>query len=467
MSSLIEQVERAIRKQRLFRHAEPILVAVSGGVDSMVLLRILHELCATHAWRLTIAHLNHRIRGSSSNADERLVRGMAQELRLKLVVERVDVPEFRRVQGVSLEMAARQARHEFLARTAVRLGITSIALGHHADDQLELFFLRLLRGSGGEGLAGMKWRNRSPLQPQVYLVRPLRCVAKETLRQYARDCGVKFREDASNTCLDIQRNRIRQQLLPLLKKEYQPALDATVLRTMDVIGAEAEFAAMTAGKWLAQRERTPFEELPVAVQRRCIELQLLDLGVPPNYDLVEHLRLCEGKPVSARMGKPDEGNAQALAQKGVVREASGTVRLSPGPPATFNGAFREINLNKGRGNAQFGGLKIVWRISAKAGFKRLQPLPGREYFDAEAVGRQITLRHWRPGDRFQPSGMRSPVKLQDLFINQKVPREQRHELVVAVCMDDQVFWVEGLRISERFKLAKHSNRRLHWQWRRL
>jgi tRNA(Ile)-lysidine synthase TilS/MesJ len=150
-------------------------------------------------------------------------------------------------------MGARRLRHDFLARAAARLKSGSIALAHHADDQVELFFLRIFRGSGGEGLSGMKWRNASPGDPKRALVRPLLDVSKSELEAFARDNKTAFRQDASNLRLDIRRNRIRRELLPLLRRDYQPALDRVVLRLMDIAGAEAEFVAQAARAWLKNR----------------------------------------------------------------------------------------------------------------------------------------------------------------------------------------------------------------------
>src|SRR5439155_11704644 len=268
----------------LFNEGQPILVAVSGGLDSMVLLRVIHELSASHGWQLTVAHLNHSLRGRSSDADERLVRQAAQKLQLPIAIERADVRSFARAQKLSLEMAARKRRHDFLARTALKMGMSTVALAHHADDQLELFFLRLLRGSGGEGLAGMKWRSPSPSNPRVELVRPLLDSPKSALRDYAAQTRIHHREDATNACLDFQRNRLRHELLPLLRRKYQPALQKTVLRVMEIVGTEADFVTQAASDWLQRRRmgrRQPpaFEKLNVAVQRRCVQLQLLGLGI--------------------------------------------------------------------------------------------------------------------------------------------------------------------------------------------
>ncbi|MCU0783459.1 MAG: tRNA lysidine(34) synthetase TilS, partial [Verrucomicrobia bacterium] len=217
MTNLLDQIEQSIRARKLLSRGERVLVAVSGGLDSVALLHLLHELAVKNRWKLTLAHLNHQLRGRDSNADERFVRAMSARLKLPCVAERANVRAHAQEHGLSIEMAARHLRHEFLARTARRLKIRKVALAHHADDQVELFFLRWLRGAGGEGLAGMKWHSPSPANSAIQLVRPLLNVSKADLKQFARKYRVRFREDASNTSLDFQRNRIRHELLPWLR----------------------------------------------------------------------------------------------------------------------------------------------------------------------------------------------------------------------------------------------------------
>ena len=145
MSDLVERVEHSIVSRHLLKPREKLLVAVSGGLDSAVLLELLHRLSSRHGWRLLVAHFNHQLRGKSSDADERLVRRSARRLQLSIAIDRADVKGLAKRERISIEMAARQLRHEFLARTARRCRLGSVALAHQADDQVELFFLRLFR----------------------------------------------------------------------------------------------------------------------------------------------------------------------------------------------------------------------------------------------------------------------------------------------------------------------------------
>jgi len=173
VGDFLQNLESNIERRDLLSPGQAVLVAVSGGMDSMVLLRSLKELSEKMCWNICVAHFNHQLRGRSSDADEKLVSKTAAALKLAFVAERADVKSFARKSKVSIEMAARKLRHEFFARTARDRNISTVALAHHADDQVELFFLRLLRGAGGEGLAGMKWQSPSPADKKIMLVRPL------------------------------------------------------------------------------------------------------------------------------------------------------------------------------------------------------------------------------------------------------------------------------------------------------
>jgi tRNA(Ile)-lysidine synthase len=428
----------------------------------MVLLSVLHALAQKHGWQLTIAHLNHQLRGRSSDADERLVRRTAERLGLPVVIERAQVREFARAHNLSIEMAARGMRHEFLARSAATRGISRIALGHHADDQVELFFLRLLRGSGSEGLAGMSWSNRSPANRKLTLVRPLLELSRHELRNYAVGKRIPFRDDASNASFDFQRNRLRHELLPLLRKHYQPGLHKLILRLMNILAGEAEFINGSVRAWQETAKSSPqrstpfgrFDQLPLALQRRVLRLQLLDLGISPDFALLERLRVKPCRPASIDR------------ELSAVLEPNGQVRLERTEGTDFAGNQTTFELDA-NGTATFDGLKLEWQF----GLGRGKGLPrfGKncEYFDAERVGSPVTLRHWQPGDRFQPIGMNSTLKLQDFFTNQRIPRKKRHRLALAATASGEIFWVEGQRISERFKLTNHTIRRLHWAWHRL
>ncbi len=462
MSAFLQRVEKAVAKRRLFSRAQKILVAVSGGADSLVLLHALHSVATKNRWEISAAHFNHQLRGRASDADEKLVRQIAKKLRLKYFGGGADVKAFATQSKISVEMAARKLRHEFLARTAREQKISVIALAHHADDQVELFFLRLLRGTGGEGLAGMKWRSSSPADKKIWLVRPLLDFPKTELLAFARENKIRFRADATNFANDFLRNQIRNELLPLLRKKYQPAVDRTVLRLMDIVGAEAELVNEAAKAWReksgkrkAESGKLPeFAGLPLAVQRKVLQQQLVGLGWPPDFELVEQLREMPDRPVSIAAGVS------------VVRDVSGKISCQRQQASEFNPAELKLKLSGRAGRVKFAGQNFSWALKTFRGSPGHLPRRlGAEFFDAEKIGGEIILRHWRAGDRFQPIGLKSAVKLQDLFVNAKIPAARRRDLVLAANVAGEIFWVEGLRIGEKFKLMPETKRQLRWNSR--
>jgi len=461
VADLLQCVEQNIQNRRLLKRGQKILVAVSGGADSMVLLHALAALAPKNRWEVSIAHFNHQLRGRASDADEKLVRQTAEKLKVPFCVERADVKKFAAQSKISIEMAARKLRHEFLARVARRQKIPSVALAHHADDQVELFFLRLLRGAGGAGLAGMKWLSPSPADKGIPLIRPLLGFSKAEMLAFARAEKIPFREDATNFSKDFLRNRIRNELLPLLQKKYQPGLTKTVLRLMEIAGADSEFVSETARRWRTEaRSQKPevrmaagnFDGLPLAVQRKILQSQLLELGVVADFELVEQLRESVQTFVSVGL------------ELAVARDAAGKVRLRRQVPlGKFKTDECQLKLSGRAGRMGFGGRKFRWLLKKYNG-SRGRSSHQMEFFDADKIGDEIVLRHWRAGDRFQPIGLASPVKLQDLFVNAKIPPARRRSLVLATTAVDGIFWVEGLRIGERFKLTPATKRQLVWNW---
>lgn len=420
----------------------------------MVLLEMLRRLAAPRRWQLTAAHFNHRLRGRSSDADEKLVRATCGKHRIPCVVGRADVKKIAVAQGISVEMAAREARHEFLARTARERGIRKIAIAHHADDQVELFFLRLLRGAGTDGLAGMKWASPSPADVRLRLVRPMLEFTKEDLLAFAGSRQVRFREDASNASLDFLRNRLRHELLPLLRKSYQPALTRVIQRDMKILGAESEFMEAFAGEWTSGSTSIPFETLAVAIQRRVLQRGLLALGAEPEFDLVEKLRTVSKCSATVGPGLT------------VRHDGHGHLIRLQSDKVEFGSEAANLDLTGQVGRGRFGAVDWRWKVHKVQHARLPKYSAGTEWFDADKVGPNVVLRHWRPGDRFQPIGLAKPVKLQDLFVNARVPRADRHRKVVATTSSGEIWWVEGLRIAECFKLCPETRRRLEWSWRK-
>ena len=350
-----------------------------------------------------------------------------------------DVRRLAEAEKLSIEMAARKARHEFLAQTALREGYALIALAHHLDDQLELFLLRMMRGSGVGGLSGMRWRSPSPADRRISLVRPLLEQTKASLREYASVSSIPFREDVSNECLGYARNRVRHLLVPAFK-ELQPEWNKSVARTVEFPRADSDFIASSAAAWVENASRQEFGRLPVSLQRQVLRCQLFRKGIDSDFDRVEHLRTQPGIPIAVGP------------RKLILRDPSGLLQEKE-TCAEFDPDFIHVQVSTG-GSVQFGNLVFRWSVQPRQGMAISKQPNFEEVFDAEKVGNQILLRHWRQGDRFQPIGMECSVKLQDLLVNARIPRERRHQLVLAARADATVFWVEDSALATVAKLGR-------------
>ena len=456
---LVELIRRwfaALPPAHPFHDGKKIVVGVSGGVDSIVLLDLLVELTPALAQPLIVAHAHHGLRGADSDADAAFVFALASRHGLQCVTRRLPVPEEHRQSTESVEMTARRLRHAFLAETAREQGAQSIALAHHADDQIELFLLRLFRGSGGAGLGGMSELSPSPAHPEVTLVRPLLGVTRSELIGYAGKRLLEFREDASNRDESIPRNQIRHTVLPSLRKSVGPHLDRVLLRTADLVRTDSDYVQTAADAWLKAIKRQPFGRLHAAVQRGVVRRQLWNRGCQPDFDLEERLRTTETvhTGINARLWQRNSA--------GEVKEVVTQTCFQPGT--------RVVPLHS-RGQVEWAKVHLQWRTLPGAGPWR-SPKPvvevplDREDFDREAVGSEIHLRHWRPGDRFRSLGLPRSTKLQDLFLNRKIPPAERRHRVLATTVDGTIFWVEGLPLGEEFKVRSTTRQRLRWTWRR-
>ncbi|HEY1172620.1 MAG TPA: tRNA lysidine(34) synthetase TilS [Verrucomicrobiae bacterium] len=455
MDKLVTKVRKNIQSHGLIQKGEAVLVAVSGGVDSMVLLDVLRQLAETDGFTILVVHFNHQLRGRAANLDEKLVQKYCVKHGVLFEAGRGDVRGLAKEKKISIEMAARELRLDFLSLVAEELRCNRVAVAHHADDQVELFFIRLFRGSGGDGLGGMEWERAFPGEESgLRLVRPLLDLDKAELLQYAKQHAVPYREDATNKDTKIFRNRIRQKLVPEIRTLFGEGVMPAIIRTMEVTSAEADLVAVEAKAWVGSAKRKlAFCKLHVAVQRQIIQQQLWSLQVAESFELIEELRTAQDVIV------------QVDKLTFLCRRPDGTVEKSGPKALDFNANGLEVAMVNPSGTVLFASLAITWEKEEIVGeFKRPKSSIGMEVFDVEKVGDIVRLRHWQAGDRFQPLGMAESVKLQDWFVNQKIPAERRRKLVVAEAADGRIFWVEGLRIGEQFKLDKASRQRLKWQW---
>jgi tRNA(Ile)-lysidine synthase len=468
---LERRVLRYVQRHGLFSDGQQVLLAVSGGPDSTALLAILAHLSASGALGLglTVAHFDHGLRRRSERQAERAaVSELATRLGLPLVVGEGDVRAHARRRRLSREEAARELRYRFLAEEAESLGIGTVATGHTADDQAETVLLHLIRGSGLAGLAGMRPGSSWPFggHQGLLLARPLLDVIRQETERYCREEGLTPCLDVTNLLLEPLRNRVRHELIPLLRR-YNPKIEAALLRLASAAAADAAYLEETAGGiWsaLATREegsvslpRREVSTLSLALQRRLLQAAGRHLlGADRQIEAVHVQAMLEtlAKRGGGRLSRP--GGLSFLVDRESVRLSFCTGEAVEAKP------ILETPLN-------IPGRTVVgdWTVQAEvlpAGRAEVGGDPNQALLDAEAVGEALVVRSRRRGDRFRPLGLGGEKKLQDHLVDAKVPRHQR-DAVPLVCAPWGIAWVVGHRIDERAKVREGTSRVLRLRFR--
>ncbi len=456
---LLKVVGSQLEEVGLVRGRGSLVVAVSGGPDSLALLLLLARLRESLGLTLHVAHLDHGLRGREAQDDARFVEEATRRLGVPVTLERWDVESHRAIRRLSVEEAAREVRYTFLSRVAAGLGADAVALGHTADDQVETVLMHLIRGSGMAGLVGMSplshWPSHTNRQ-RTTLARPLLQVTREETEAYCSWRSITPRQDSSNRSLLFTRNRIRTDLLPLLGS-YNPRFPEALLRlgrslaqdqahlTAETERAREALAASTPDGVVIERQG--FAGLHPALQSRLLrmayeELNGSALGLEGAH-LTGMVRLSRG-PAGRQMDLPG-GLVFSVGYGSLELERRGA--LPPSQPLLLGEYPLAVP-----GKTRIPG----WTVEARR-LKVRRRLPATDShvarLDGARMGRNLHVRGRRPGDRLRPLGMEGSRSLQDLFVDAKVPRAER-DLVPLVVSDEGIAWVVGHRVAHWARLRE-------------
>jgi tRNA(Ile)-lysidine synthase len=448
-----------------------LLVGVSGGADSLCLLHALRALALELGLALHVAHLDHGLRAASA-ADAAWVGALCAEWGLPCTLEHCAVRVLAERGRLSLEDAARQARYSFLVQVAQQVGARTVAVGHTADDQAETVLLHLLRGAGLEGLAGMAPDARWPLPGErgadhLRLLRPLLTLTRAETEAYCAAAGLLPRQDESNRDLAYARNRVRLELLPLLR-ELNPGITATLGRTAQVIAGEVAalqsielkvWAAMAAEESGGVRlARTVFEQQAVGLQRRLLRRAVGALS--SLHDLTwEQVEAARRIALAGRTG------ACASLPHGLrLRVDYDWLWIEPARRTSADTEWPALAQPTQLHIPGEAALAAGWRIAAQLLARAELPddwattrEPWVAYLDADAVGCDVSLRSRRPGDWLLPLGLHGRQKLSDLLINVKMSAVYRDALPL-VLVGEAIAWVVGVRCDQRFAVTDRTER---------
>lgn len=435
----------AARQRSMFRAGDKVLVAVSGGPDSVAMLHALHTRSKDLGISLHVAHLNHGIRGEQSNIDEEFTCNLAHSLKLPITVEHVDVPALRKELRVGEEEAARIARSKFLQETAANIGASKIAVGHTADDRAETVLLNIIRGCGVDGLGSIQPVNGN-------IVRPLIDTYRTEVEAYIVENALPYRVDESNADVAYARNSIRHEVLPWLAREFNPEVKSALVRLAEIASAQSDLmgslaeAARSQVAYKGALDARLFMQLPEALQHELLRTEigrlkgdLRDVTFDQTEMVIQALR--EDGDFTITL---PPGNIYATRKGEALRiwQQKEQERIEP-----FDCALKVPGVTR----IAAIGLTIACRLVKKP---KPQALPEDEaLIDANSVVGSLRVKNAQPGDRIVPLGMSGSKKLQDVFVDKKIPKRDRARAAV-VCDDEKILWVVGVVTSELGKVTE-------------
>lgn len=454
-----------VRANDLLSPDKTVVVGVSGGADSICLMYSLHRLRDQLPLGIHVAYLDHMLRGVESREEAAFVARQAADLGLGCSLDEADVSAFSRSYGVGLEEAGRLLRYGFLRDVAVRIGASCVATGHTRDDSVETVLMNVMRGAGIRGLRGLEPASRLPLpldfavgpsQDAPTLVRPLLALSRRDTERYCGALGLDFRRDASNESPEFLRNRVRHELLPLLRG-MNAGVDDALLRLAaaareddDLLAKQTdelwERAAETAASHLYLSNRR-FAAAAPSLQARLVMRAVEFLAGSTHHLTTAHIRAVVAL---SRAG----GGKSVRVARGIEwrREGDRLLAFAPGADPATEDALMPVDPVE----LAIPGLTSVagWRVSVVVTDSVAAVVGDTQtaVLDAERVGPVLTVRRRRPGDRMQPLGMDGGKKLQDIMVDCRLPAMVRDRVPV-VCAGEDIVWVVGCRLSERFKVT--------------
>ena len=457
-----------------------VCVAVSGGADSVALLRVLLELRAELGVVLTVAHFNHRLRGEDSEADEAFVADLARHHGLEFFAGRADVREHASTSKLSVETAGRELRYAWLTRLAKERRFDSVATAHTLDDQAETVLLKFLRGAGTRGLAGIYPSLEVSDGNAVRIVRPLLCVTRQEVEAYLTSLGQSWREDESNLDHRFARNRVRHSLLPLLEREYNPNIRGVLTDAADLARAEEEYWRVLVERELLDRivptievenqiprglkptrddksgglngtakaaplqspiparlKLNRFAQFPLALQRRLLRGFVENHALALDFEHVDNLVRC----ASGAFVKTELPGGWLAVRQGECLELRAP---APGPASVGYECTLPVPGEVYIAEAGFTVRAVIVQEALA------QECDGTDsLLSAARLGPELIVRNWRPGDRFWPLHSGSEEKLKRLFAEKHIPVEQRASWPI-VLKGDQIVWVRGFPVGKAY-----------------
>lgn len=463
-------IERKVRDflvgHRLPASRAPLVVAVSGGPDSVCLLHVLRSLRGELGFTLHAAHMDHGLRGEESMGDAQYVLDLCHKLGVPVTIEQRDVEAYRREHRLTLEEAAREVRYTFFAEVAAELGSRHVAVGHTLDDHVETVLLHIIRGTGTRGLAGLQAVRQAQIANRpVTIIRPLLTCTRAETAAYCGRHHLHPRTDSSNLSTEPLRNRVRLLLLPALKT-YNPAIVEALARTARIAADDSAYLeAATTRQWRrvarAEDKATVLDRERLARLAPALQRSVLRRAVEERAGTLKDIEARHIEEMMALLQKP-AGRAIHLPYGLTFAAGYDSFRL--GRQAEADPPYPPLD---GEHDITVPGVTALpgWEIQASVHTRGATPAEAglAVNLDYDTAGTRLTVRPHRPGDRFQPLGMEAEKKVARFLLDAHMPRNWR-DCIPLVCAGEKVLWVVGQRIDEHAKMTAQTTRVLRLQF---
>lgn len=449
---MIESVLKTITDNNMFEKGDKVIVAVSGGPDSIALLHILYKLKDELQIKLYAAHVNHCLRGEEADADEEYVKSFCENLSVEFRSKRVDINKLSKIKNISSETAGREVRYAFFEELREDIKADKVAIAHNANDQAETVLMRIMRGTGLEGLVGIR-----PVRDRVF-VRPIINNTREEIEEYCKKNNLSPRIDKTNFQSIYSRNKIRLELLPYIRENFNKDIIKVINRLSDTIKTDNDYLeriskekyekyCKVSGRKVIISKKAFLEHDSIIT--RVIRLALYDVaGNLNNFEKVHIYDIID-------IQKNSTGKRVCLPSNIYILNSYGDIIVHKDNNYNTDINTKEYLLKEGINYLDEIGLRVTLRVvdnGNKVDFKNKKLI---KYFDYDKIKENMLLRFRRDGDRFIPLGMDGSKKLKDLFIDLKVPKEQRNEIPL-ICFNGQIAWIVGYRVSEAFKVSENT-----------
>ncbi|TVQ18298.1 MAG: tRNA lysidine(34) synthetase TilS [Bacteroidetes bacterium] len=430
---MIDRFLENIEKNKLFNANEKILLAVSGGMDSVVMAHLFHQA----GFLFSLAHCNFQLRGEESDKDERFVEELARNFHVQCFTKSFDTLVYSDQQGISTQMAARELRYGWFEELRKTNGFSYISTGHHKDDHSETILINMVRGSGLTGLQGIR-------QKWGHVIRPLWDFTRKEIGQYCNEHDINFREDATNEQTKYVRNKIRHQVIPHLK-EINPSFNDSMVKLSSIAEQTGELL-----HYLLEKEFELFVEkndqkLRIEINRLqrlpCVSLVLYHLLNPYGFQgaVVDEI-------IGSLAGQP--GKKFFSASHLCLRDRE-YLMVSPLEPKAD---FQQIPIDELAGEVSFAEGKLQLVLHEAFRMNQIKKEHNVAFLDADKLQFPLTLRAFKEGDYFYPFGMSGKKKLSDYFVDEKVALTDKQNKWL-LCSGEDIVWVIGMRTDERYRIS--------------